>query len=282
MNIQTVHLIGYKAFDDITLELGGKSTVLYGINGVGKSSVLRAVNLLFSNIINTIVNKRFKQGIQLEPTDISFGKSLCSIEATIQTQSGGSHTYWRKITKRDSKRVDNKQGLKDLATDLLHESCLYSEALLDNAPDERALLDLGCNVPIFVNYGTNRLVVDVPLRIRNKHTFDQLSCFERAIENKLDFRTFFEWYRNQEDFENEKKVESKDFLYVDKSLQSVKMAVEAMLDGFTNLRVNRHPLSMTIKKGGKTLRIEQLSDGEKCTLAMFGDLARRLTIANPY
>ena len=55
-----------------------------------------------------------------------------------------------------------------------------------------------------------------------------------------------------------------------------------MLDGFTNLRVNRHPLSMTIRKGSKTLRIEQLSDGEKCTLAMFGDLARRLSIANPY
>jgi predicted ATP-binding protein involved in virulence len=29
------------------------------------------------------------------------------------------------------------------------------------------------------------------------------------------------------------------------------------------------------------LRIEQLSDGEKCLLAMVGDLARRLAIANP-
>ena len=29
------------------------------------------------------------------------------------------------------------------------------------------------------------------------------------------------------------------------------------------------------------LDVLQLSDGEKCTLALFGDIARRLAIANP-
>lgn len=38
---------------------------------------------------------------------------------------------------------------------------------------------------------------------------------------------------------------------------------------------------MTITKNGKELSIDQLSDGEKCLLAMVGDLARRLSIANP-
>jgi predicted ATP-binding protein involved in virulence len=38
---------------------------------------------------------------------------------------------------------------------------------------------------------------------------------------------------------------------------------------------------MIVTKNDKELRIEQLSDGEKCLLAMVGDLARRLAIANP-
>jgi predicted ATP-binding protein involved in virulence len=38
---------------------------------------------------------------------------------------------------------------------------------------------------------------------------------------------------------------------------------------------------MTITKQGQELIINQLSDGEKCLLAMVGDLARRLAIANP-
>jgi predicted ATP-binding protein involved in virulence len=38
---------------------------------------------------------------------------------------------------------------------------------------------------------------------------------------------------------------------------------------------------MTIEKQAKELIVNQLSDGEKCLLAMVGDLARRLAIANP-
>jgi predicted ATP-binding protein involved in virulence len=38
---------------------------------------------------------------------------------------------------------------------------------------------------------------------------------------------------------------------------------------------------MEIKKNGKGLTIDQLSDGEKCMMAMVGDLARRMAIANP-
>lgn len=57
------------------------------------------------------------------------------------------------------------------------------------------------SIPIFVNYGTNRAVLDIPLRIRKKHEFSKWTALERAMENELDYRTFFEWFRNQEDYE---------------------------------------------------------------------------------
>jgi len=38
---------------------------------------------------------------------------------------------------------------------------------------------------------------------------------------------------------------------------------------------------MEIEKNKKTLSVDQLSDGEKCLIALVGDLARRLAIANP-
>ena len=36
-----------------------------------------------------------------------------------------------------------------------------------------------------------------------------------------------------------------------------------------------------LDKGGREIRVDLLSEGEKCTLAMIGDLARRLILANP-
>ena len=38
---------------------------------------------------------------------------------------------------------------------------------------------------------------------------------------------------------------------------------------------------MVAVKNGKELAVQQLSDGEKCLLALVGDLARRLALANP-
>ena len=50
---------------------------------------------------------------------------------------------------------------------------------------------------------------------------------------------------------------------------------------FANLTVRRSPLRMEVEKNGERLTVNQLSDGEKCLMAMVGDLARRMAIANP-
>ena len=69
--------------------------------------------------------------------------------------------------------------------------------------------------------------------------------------------------------------------YQDKELKAVKTAMLAMLDGFEDIHIVARPYSMRVTKAGEILDVLQLSDGEKCTLALFGDIARRLAIANP-
>lgn len=135
------------------------------------------------------------------------------------------------------------------------------------------------SMPIFVNYGVNRIVLDVPVRAP-KEQFVKLDAFDKAIESTIDFRNLFKWFRNQEDIENQIKVRD-DSKYEDKSLTAVKKAMLAMLEGFEDIRIERRPLAMKVNKNGKSLKIDQLSDGEKCTIALFGDLARRMALANP-
>lgn len=171
------------------------------------------------------------------------------------------------MIRKSGKRSQDLESLKILAS-------IFQDKYVSDEKQE--------NIPIFVNYGTNRLVLDIPIRIRTKHQFDIYAAFDKAIENRIDFRTFFEWFRNQEDYENECKVQNADLQFTDKALDSVKKAMLVMLDGCTNLRVARKPrLEMKVDKNGVGLNVSQLSDGEKCTMALFGDLARRLTIANP-
>ena len=56
MRLEKLVLENFRAIGSAELELKGKSTVIFGNNGTGKSSILRSINLLYANIINQIVN----------------------------------------------------------------------------------------------------------------------------------------------------------------------------------------------------------------------------------
>ena len=263
MKIISLEFSNFKGIKNIKFNLEGKSTIFFGINGVGKSSILRGINLLYSNIINKIVKNRFKQGISIALSDISANAQRCNIDAEILFSDGFYIKYYRSMERKGKKHVHFGNSLNTIGKYF-----------------EQKYSDTNTNMPIFINYGVNRLVLDIPLRIRTKHTFDREAAFEKAIESRIDFRTFFEWFRYQEDFENQQKVREKRN-YEDISLKAVRTAIINMFNGFSNLRIERSPLSMKINKGTTTLSVEQLSDGEKCTLALIGDLARRLSLANP-
>lgn len=54
-----------------------------------------------------------------------------------------------------------------------------------------------------------------------------------------------------------------------------------MLQDADEIKVRRNPLRMVVLRNGLEYRVDQLSDGEKCTLALLGDIARRVAMANP-
>ncbi len=132
-----------------------------------------------------------------------------------------------------------------------------------------------------MHYPVNRAVLDIPLRIRTQHLFEPLEAYDGAlVEGRSNFRLFFEWFRGREDLENETRIH--DSLYRDDQLEAVRRAIKSLTPGFSDLRVQRSPLRMVVQKGDWTLYVDQLSDGEKCLLALAGDLARRLAMANPF
>ena len=67
-----------------------------------------------------------------------------------------------------------------------------------------------------------------------------------------------------------------------KELKIVTKTIEKFIPIYKNLRVTRIPTPrMLIEKNNETLSLNQLSDGEKNMIAMVGDIARRLSMANP-
>jgi predicted ATP-binding protein involved in virulence len=266
MYIESIYAENFKALDNVKIETDGKSLLIFGVNGVGKSSILSVVNFLFWSWVNRL---NPSQGIAyrtLSDECVRYGSSQLELRADVKLDDKTFHLKRNYLKSRYKSKGVSKGDKKNY------------DAFVNYIVDE--YLEKDKDIPIFVNYGTNRSVLDIPLKIRKKHEFSTLASIERSDE--LDFRTFFEWYRNQEDIENEKKTELDNLSYRDKSLECVRHAIVTMLGNeYSNLRVSRSPLCMKVRKDNMDLRVDQLSDGEKCTIALFGDLARRIALANP-
>lgn len=275
MKVKTIQISNFKGIRNLELPFDGKSTIFFGINGVGKSTILRTIDLIYANIISMLVSSKSKLA-QLELDDISSGKTRADIHATFEFPDGSLKEYARSISRAEGKK-HNLGELRNLVN--LFET-LYIEKGFDDGNGNWIEKEDTKNMPVFVNYGVNRSVFDVPLRVTKNEQFTKLSAFDKAIESKIDFKTLFMWFRNQEDIENQEKVR-KSAAYKDRSLSAVKKAMLAMLDGFNDIHIDRKPLAMKVTKDGQSLKINQLSDGEKCTIALFGDLARRMALANP-
>ena len=275
MKLKSITLQNFKGIEDLTIVLDGKTTVLFGINGVGKSSILRAVDLLYANIIAKLIGTGKKKSTELDYHEISYGKSKANISAVFSFEDG--------VEMQCSRSIDRATGRKHNVAELKLLVEKFQDSYLVKGHDDGAgnWIDESDNknMPVFANYGVNRIVLDVPVRA-SKEQFVKLDAFDKAIESTIDFRNLFKWFRNQEDMENQAKVRE-DLEYEDRSLSAVKQAMLAMLDGFEDIHIDRKPLEMKVKKDGKYLTINQLSDGEKCTIALFGDLARRMALANP-
>lgn len=275
MQVNRLEMHDFRGFEELRLEFHPRLNVLVGVNGIGKSSVLDCLAILLSRLTGRIVAAK-GTGRLFTESDVRQGEkqTTCGVEITLE----GAAYRWeagKSILRGRKPTLSNQADIASLVSSI-HER-------LDAEPD--------AGVPIAVLYSVNRLVDKVPLRVKKTHVFDQYAALHHSLTGKreeADFKLFFEWFRNREDLENEARrylqddFRPEDWEFPDRQLQAVRNALERLMPEFSDLQVRRKPkLRMIINKQGQEFQIERLSDGEKCLLALVGDMARRLAIANP-
>jgi predicted ATP-binding protein involved in virulence len=292
MMLKEIQLVNFRGIASMTMPFTTRTTAILGVNGVGKSAVLDALAIALSNMTERIAGQAAKAR-DISPDDIKSDAAYARIQVTADldiytstsqvaaTELGSDEsaesrvhtlTSWaiarnRKAGKHPEERSSDLDQL-NAHTSLFNGRMLYSEA--NNQPT---------HLPLAVYYDVHRAVLDVPLRVKEKLKNTPREAYHDALgHGGTDFRGFFAWFRDREDAENERIRDEPS--YVDRDLQAVRAAVEGFTQ-FTDLRIRRKPsLRMTVKKNKTELNVLQLSDGEKCLLALVGDLARRLSLLN--
>ncbi|MBD2182405.1 AAA family ATPase [Planktothrix sp. FACHB-1355] len=285
MRVTHLKINSFRGISDMTLEFAkDEPTVFIGDNGVGKSSLLDCLAILLSWFINrikfdpksrtSIYSRVMYESIRegevanggfFNARDIKNGNS--QTENEIKLSLGYEELDWSITTAKILDKTDTTANIEKL-----DKITQYLRNEWKSKPN--------FNIALAIYYPVNRSVMDISLEISENYSFKQIDAYEQALEGvQIGFNSFFQWFRNLEDLENEARRDRPD--YRNNQLEAVRQAIYSVIPGFSNLRVRRSPLRMTVAKKGEELIINQLSDGEKCLLAMVGDLARRLAIANP-
>lgn len=170
-------------------------TVFIGNNGAGKTSILEALATSLSWFVARLRTEK-GSGKAIDELAIIDNAPAASITLylsdDIQTVSEAAlSTYqWTLAKARKGRKSDKPSNLSEL-TKLADN---YRQLLTD---------DSNANLPLIAYYPVERSVLDIPLKIMGKHSFSQIEGYESALNQGVDFRRFFEWFREREDIENE-------------------------------------------------------------------------------
>lgn len=264
-SIAHLKVVNYKGVRCFDCDFSEGTNAIVGANGAGKSTILCAINVLFSWFVARVRNSK-GNGDTIKDEDITKGESECLLEVSL---SNG--VWWKLYKQRSSSRKKPTDK-----TNLTEMMAFINDVLIANEKDcDKAFL------PLFASYGVNRVVEETPGRLFRDKALNPIDVYDDKLNRQLNYRSFFRWFNERESVEDKEFRYNHDGFEPDVQLQAVRDAIEGVMPEYSKFHVKNSPHTFVLEKDGKEFNFDQLSDGEKALIAMVGDVARKLAMTHP-
>lgn len=306
MRLKQLTLANFRGFDQIDLEFEDDLTVIAGVNGVGKTGVLKALAALLSHALPKFC-ACLEKPKTLAGTDIQLGKGAlsisCSVDLNTATLSasilrsapigfdeskalGDKRDELRKNFRYTSKKSKESLEIEDqirlIEQRLADPKDLATVAVVPigniNVDDYTLQTASAKAQPIAVLYTTSRLLSLIGPRLPPASDVYLSSAYSNALsQSDVSLYEFASWFRAVSEGAIQMPSLSGHLL------QLVELTLKKLLPEMSELQLHTEGQpQFSLRKGDKRLYLWQLSDGEQGLLALALDLLRRLAIANPF
>ena len=285
MKLERLSLAHCGGFEQIDIDFEKDVTLIAGVNGVGKSTLLRALAVVLSRAMPEFTPSR-STPIYFTDDDIHGDKSSLEVSARLQidgqTINAGVQRLRATEEQGDRFMLLRQAETSEEATDFVESLRARTltgdlEAGMKETRAALAKLKTAANPPLAVYFTPKRQLPGQPRTLPEAKPFDPSIAFGRALHDReVELREFMHWFRTQE------KLGAASEPRRLKVLDALRSVVSELVPEFTNLRIQESPrLGFVVDKRGQPFYLHQLSDGERGLLALVFDLTRRLAIANP-
>lgn len=264
-------LEGFRGFrDPVEIAFHPRLNIFFGINGAGKSTILRAFIFFLSDILlNTLLDTHDAEGKILERT-FPFKRS----------------------------DINNQSAQLELHLTLNCKTDYKSEITCDNLLNQTYTTPFSKKIrlkesPLIASYSVDRFLPEgftkeLISSIYHPDPYDDL------FNPVLNFSNLIQWLNLVEATVLQKEVENTNISQIakgyniaktikqDKELEIFRRTIESFT-GLSHVGLDRNsdPITLKALKGNNFINSVQMSDGEKGLLALVGDMARRLMQLNP-
>lgn len=294
MHVSTLSLANVRAVANAEFQFRPGFNLIVGVNGVGKSTVLDALRVGLSGVLAAVPTTRLKlQGFDGR-SDIRVGQPTLSVQLRLDSDSDRELGYDRhqqrehiiavtpgaipvrpdelpgRLTRQGQVRRKLREAQETKST---RDRGDYVPSA---AEVRRALTQHGAN-PIAVYFSTRRAVTTNEAPSTRAAAGGIAAAYAGTLDARgLNIGEFSTWLRSQQVLQAERAASGA-------MLAAFERVVQRFLPGYSNIRVElgEQRVHLMIDRGGTTIDVAQLSDGERGLLAIVLDLTRRLAQANP-
>lgn len=295
MKIDKIEIVNFKIFDETKFNFDENFNLIIGINGSGKTSLLRALAVSLAGWANAYIkhNNNLRPIEESEVREIQidgrFDKTKkTSITALGRTNIINNYSSNRNIkvqwsrSKKENESTESYFGIKFENPADGSYSIQYDYYSLDKfVSNILGYIEKGNNfdLPIIAFYECDRLwEVENKLNIESsaKAQYSRFDPYVDCFHTGANHTAIGEWLLKYELVKLQQKKDTP-------VLEAIKNAARNALENCTDISFDFEEGRVIVDfEGDKSIPFEHLSDGQRTLLGLFCDIARRAAILNPH
>lgn len=185
MKIERIELYNFQSAKKIAFEFSGQLNLFVGVNGSGKSTVLNALSTCLSWLVKRIERENGR-GTYISDLSLRNGEDEGYLDIELSHINTSFRWFLTKTAKGKNSTLDSQFSGASLLAEKIKES--YDKT----------------GWPVVAYYPVNRVVGLVRPNIPDRESIYNLDVYENALGGKANYQSFFEWFRLQDDIQNER------------------------------------------------------------------------------